>query len=69
MNDFAAPVLELESNPDDALLLRVDLLGADPLSLASSVDAFECDRLSKASASDSRPPAWLTVGYPVVRLA
>jgi hypothetical protein len=56
MNEPASPVLDFENNPDDALLLRVDLFDGDPLSLAASVDALEVHRFSKAQASVSRPP-------------
>lgn len=41
MNDFAPPALAFENDPDDALLLQVDSVGADPLSLTSFVDAFD----------------------------
>jgi hypothetical protein len=56
MSEFASSVLDLENDPDDAILLRVDSASADPLSLVASVDASFGDRASKAPASDSRPP-------------
>jgi hypothetical protein len=49
----AAP--SVECDPGDALLLRIDSVGADLLSPASSVYAF-CGRLFNARAGDSRPP-------------
>lgn len=56
MRDSVSPPLAFENDPGDALLLRVDSVGGDPLSLAASMDALEVHRLSEARASDSRPP-------------
>jgi hypothetical protein len=56
MSDCASVDFDPDADPSDALLLRVDSVGGDPLSLAASVDAFFGHRASKALALDSHPP-------------
>jgi hypothetical protein len=56
MSELLATAADSGNDPDDAMLLRVDSLGADPLSPALSLDAFCGPRVFKATASRLRPP-------------
>jgi hypothetical protein len=56
MSELLATAADPGNDPGDALLLRVDSAGADPLSLALSMDAFCGHRVFKPRADGSRPP-------------
>jgi hypothetical protein len=55
MSELLATAADPGNDPGDALLLRVDSVGADLLSLASSVAAFCGHRVFRARAGGSRP--------------